>query len=395
MKRYHPPLTASFALICCLNNAHAMDFIDPMDGTFDMGEYLAENAYGFLPVPILVTEPAVGYGFGMAGVFLHESEQQKNERQRLASESLDGGAQLLTPAVTVVGGFATENGTWMALAGHMRSWGSDTIRYKGGIGYGNFKLNFYPFEGNQLLEQIGGGNGIEMTTVGGGVAQSLQHRIGDSDFFVGLSQRYFKTDMSISSHPGADKLFQSLTNTSPNISALGFTLEWDSRNNFFNPTSGYNYTAEYLFHRDGIGSDYEYDTFDLEGLNYWALDEQWNLAIRGQYKSLRTNENYLPPQAYPDIELRGVSRMRYQGEETLSFEGQVAYKWTSRWSTNVFGGLGYTGHENDKLLEQAPQYSYGVGFRYLIARRYGLNAGVDLGFSEDESALYFQVGTGF
>lgn len=27
-----------------------------------MGEHLAENAYGFLPIPIIITEPAVGYG---------------------------------------------------------------------------------------------------------------------------------------------------------------------------------------------------------------------------------------------------------------------------------------------------------------------------------------------
>ncbi|OEF88403.1 hypothetical protein [Vibrio splendidus] len=43
---------------------HAVSFIDEIDGQLDMGEYLAENAYGFLPVPILITEPAVGYGGG-------------------------------------------------------------------------------------------------------------------------------------------------------------------------------------------------------------------------------------------------------------------------------------------------------------------------------------------
>ncbi|MCZ8488521.1 hypothetical protein O9992_18605 [Vibrio lentus] len=45
----------------------------------DMGEYLAKkNAYGFLPVPILITEPAVGYGGGFTGIFMHESEEQKH-----------------------------------------------------------------------------------------------------------------------------------------------------------------------------------------------------------------------------------------------------------------------------------------------------------------------------
>ena len=57
------PLAAS-ALVLVSTTASAVSFIDKIDGHLDMGEYLAENAYGFLPVPILITEPAVGYGGG-------------------------------------------------------------------------------------------------------------------------------------------------------------------------------------------------------------------------------------------------------------------------------------------------------------------------------------------
>ena len=44
-------------------------FIDPMDGMFDMSEYLSENAHGFLPVPIIITDPALESGLGLAGIF--------------------------------------------------------------------------------------------------------------------------------------------------------------------------------------------------------------------------------------------------------------------------------------------------------------------------------------
>ena len=33
------------------------------------------------------------------------------------------------------------------------------------------------------------------------------------------------------------------------------------------------------------------------------------------------------------------------------------------------------------------------GFRYELAREYGAHAGVDLGFSRDETAIYIQVGS--
>ncbi len=44
-------------------------FVDPADGQFDLG-YFLEDPRGFLPIPIVVTEPAVGYGAGAAGMFL-------------------------------------------------------------------------------------------------------------------------------------------------------------------------------------------------------------------------------------------------------------------------------------------------------------------------------------
>ena len=40
-------------------------FFDPDDGMLDMTTWLGES-YGFLPVPFIITEPAVGYGGGIA-----------------------------------------------------------------------------------------------------------------------------------------------------------------------------------------------------------------------------------------------------------------------------------------------------------------------------------------
>jgi hypothetical protein len=47
-------------------------FTDPEDGKLDASEWLLERK-GFLPVPILITEPAVGYGVGAALLFFRES----------------------------------------------------------------------------------------------------------------------------------------------------------------------------------------------------------------------------------------------------------------------------------------------------------------------------------
>lgn len=374
--------------------SYAIEFFDPIDGALDMGEYLAENAYGFLPVPIVITEPAVGYGAGFTGIFLHESDEQREKRKTLASQSLDGGAQLLTPAITAVGGFTTENGTWMGFLAHRRTWDKDSVRYLGGLGYGDINMNFYPKSTPDLLEPVADGQGVEFGMQGGGGIQKLQFRVDDSNVFLGFSQKYYKADMQINSHPLADEIFQKLANTSPTISGVGLIAEYDSRNSFLNPTQGYNYTAEFLVYHDDIGSDYDFSSLNVKGINYWELSKDWSFALKGLYKELYSNDQFLPPTVFPDIELRGIARNRYQGDQTLSVESQLTWQVTPRWSTNVFTGIGYAASEEDSLFDQDSHYAYGMGFRYLIARRYGLKSGIDFAVSEEDSAIYFQVGAG-
>ena len=53
-------------------NSFFDQFFDPLDGQFDTSDWLQSNS-GFLPVPIIITEPAVGTGLGLAAVFFHDS----------------------------------------------------------------------------------------------------------------------------------------------------------------------------------------------------------------------------------------------------------------------------------------------------------------------------------
>ena len=68
-------------------------FIDPEDGYLDGSDFLLEHD-GILPVPIFITEPAVGNGLGLAGVYFHDPDpawegklRDVNGRQRPSSIS--------------------------------------------------------------------------------------------------------------------------------------------------------------------------------------------------------------------------------------------------------------------------------------------------------------------
>ena len=108
--------------VTCLGSRLSDIFIDPSDGHLDMSNWLLERD-GFLPVPIIITEPAIGYGGGLALVYFHDKL---------------GSRKGSPPSVSAIAGAATENGTWFVGGGHMGIWKNDTLRYTGGLGTGDY-----------------------------------------------------------------------------------------------------------------------------------------------------------------------------------------------------------------------------------------------------------------
>jgi len=51
-------------------------FVDTTDNAFDVSTYV-RNSGGFIPVPLLITEPAVGFGGGAAGIFVHNQKRKR------------------------------------------------------------------------------------------------------------------------------------------------------------------------------------------------------------------------------------------------------------------------------------------------------------------------------
>ena len=88
----------------------ASRFRDPDDGWFDASQWLFENIIGFMPVPIIITEPAVDNGLGVAGVFFH---QPKSDQMRP-----EDGANLILPNLSVLALAYTGNDSWMVGGGH-------------------------------------------------------------------------------------------------------------------------------------------------------------------------------------------------------------------------------------------------------------------------------------
>ncbi|USD43342.1 BamA/TamA family outer membrane protein [Vibrio sp. SCSIO 43135] len=396
-------LFSTLALGCAVLSVPSYgSFFDEVDGQFDMGHHIAENAVGFLPVPIIITEPAVGYGGGLVGIFMHETEHEKQRRKQAALTSLDGGAQLMPASITAVGAAGTKNGSWFAFAGHRHSWLDDSIRYIGGAGVGKINLDIYQdvsFPGG-LIPGVGGKLpsfnttfGFNTQTTGAAMLQSVQFRVAKTPLMLGVKQLASYTSVE-SSNGVINQILEWTLGKESVISGLGVTAEYDTRNNLFYPTSGFKVAADYMVYDEKIGSASNYQKFSLEGQGYIPIAKKWTMAFAGDYENFSTEELFIAPTAQPYIKLRGVQSYRYQGDEIATLQSQVTYDIDHRWKVSAFYGVGEAKQDNS-LSDNTVVDAYGAGFRYQLARRYGLYMGVDVARSEGENAFYINLGSGF
>jgi len=349
---------------------------DPVDGKFDVSEFVG-NASGFLPLPIIVTEPAVGVGGGLSLLFLHDSIKNRAE---LALQKNPNGTpkRIPPPSVSGVAGFGTENGSWGAGGFHLGIWRDDTLRYIGALGYASINYDYYG------LKRV-----VPVSISGTLFFQQLTFRLGESDFFVGANYRFSSATAKRANASGflPPPAGEGIEVVSAGASPI---LEFDSRDNIFTPNRGYNAKAEWSHYDEWLGSDNRFDLLTLNNRIWFPLSTSWVLGLRidGDFGG-----GDIPFYMLPYVDLRGIPAMRYQGRHVLSTEAELRWDFSPRWSLVGFAGAGWTSAGNVSDLGQSGTYpAGGFGFRYLIARVFHLRTGIDVGFGEEGASVYFTTG---
>jgi hemolysin activation/secretion protein len=95
----------------------------------------------------------------------------------------------------------------------------------------------------------------------------------------------------------------------------------------------------------------------------------------------------------PYISLRGAAAFRYQGDEVAQIESEVRWQFWKRFSLVGFVGGGAAWNNGAQFQNTDAIMTGGTGFRYELAREYGLHVGVDVAFSRDTTAVYLQIGS--
>ncbi len=360
------------SLLACAASSQSWGdrFVDAQDGKFDMSSHLLEHR-GFLPVPLLITEPAVGYGGGAALLFFSESIAQSRQRSEAAKE------RFAPPDIGAIAAFKTENGSQGFGAGYFGTVAGDSYRYLLAAGKAELNLDVYGLTDQSRRFALDAPFAL---------AQGLA-RVNNSDWLLGARYLYLGSSASFIRERPAEIPARQLES---NIGRFSLLLDYDSRDNIFTPSNGSYLELDVGMARPDLGSTSSFESVMLRGFTYLPLAQSAVLGLRGDGQFSRGD---VPFYALPYIKLRGIPALRYQGSNVLVAEAELRYKLDARWALVGFAGTGRT-DGNDTLMTQSQTASaLGMGFRYLIARKLGLYAGMDVARGPEETVIYFQVGS--
>ena len=139
-----------------------------------------------------------------------------------------------------------------------------------------------------------------------------------------------------------------------------------------------------------LGADDEFQRVQLVAIQYIPMFRSLYLGLRGDGAATFGGA---PFYLKPFISLRGAPIMRYKGDEVAQLEAELRWQFWKRFSVVGFAGFGAAWNDFERFHNTQTIPTAGFGFRYEIARKYGIQMGLDLAFGPDNTAVYVQVGS--
>lgn len=344
------------------------------DGEFDISGYLASRG-GFLPVPIVVTEPAIGYGGGLAGLVFHGGNPFVPGRPR--SEG-----RFVPPSISAAGVLATENGSKGGALVHLGFWREDRIRYVGAAAAASLNLDYWGTSSRPLDDPL------SFNVRGGLVLQRLLVRLGESPVLLGGEAVWSTQEAEFDARalpPGSPPRHLEQDDV-----GVGLVAEYDTLDNIFTPSRGVKGRLRGMLFSTSLGGDNDRESLDVEAFGWMPLHERFHLGLRGDFAF---SDGETPFYLRPFVVLRGAPAMKFSGKHSALGEVEARWRVHGRWSAVLFGGVGFTADSVSDLGSETAVDTLGTGVRYLVAERLGLQVGLDVARSADDRAVYIIVGS--
>ena len=173
---------------------------------------------------------------------------------------------------------------------------------------------------------------------------------------------------------------------------MGAYVEYDSRDNPFNSSSGRYFKFDTLFNDEAIGSNKTYQSSSATYRSYHKLADTLVLAWEAQGCQ---RGGTAPLWDACTVKLRGFSATDYLGKVSASTQVEARWQWSDRWGMVGFAGAGYVGGSFSGIREHEPIPSYGAGLRFTVLKAKRINLRIDYARSTDSDAIHVSVGEAF
>lgn len=349
---------------------------DSIDGAIDLSDYII-YAHGFIVVPTIITEPALGgIGGAVVPIFLkkHAPVIDENGKKRFINPDITGGI-----------GMYTGNKSWMVGAFRSSTLIKPRILYRVMAGYGDMNLSFY--------ENLPNGNDKEFKLNFKSTVFYTQwlKQFRNAKWSAGPQYLFLNSDITLPDlNLNLPPSFVKPNDFNSLVSQFGGAIQFDGRDNIFTPDKGVRIQSDFFWSDNAIGSDYDAWRVNLSAIGYYPISRKLIGGLR-----LEGEQAFGSPPFYllPGINLRGIPAARYMGKTSIVTEVELRWDLYRRWSLMGYGGLASAFNDWDKAFAKPVVYNYGSGFRYLVARKFKLRMGIDVAKGPEQWAYYIVFGS--
>ena len=322
----------------------------------------------FVVVPIPISNPTLDEGLVVgAAYFYPQSEAEK---------------KLQPASVTAAAGLYTTNDSRAFALVQQNYWKDNRWRFTGVIGGADLRLSLL------TTDQLPEGESVDWRINGGFFFAKLARRI-KGHWYGGVLTRMVDADQSIEI-PASTSDFDTAADV--RSVGLGAFVEYDSRDNPFNSSSGRYFKLDALFNDEAIGSKTSYQSYAAAFRSYHTITDSVTLASEMQGCQ---RGGTAPLWDACTVKLRGFSATDYLGKVSSSGQVEARWKLSERWGMVGFAGAGYVGSSFNGIREHEAIPSYGVGLRFTVLKAKGINLRLDYARSTDSDAIHVSVGEAF
>jgi outer membrane protein assembly factor BamA len=181
------------------------------------------------------------------------------------------------------------------------------------------------------------------------------------------------------------------------ISGLGLSLSYDTRNNSFWPTKGIFINSLINRFNPGIGSTYDFTKWTLDIRYYQRTFLKHILAMQFyNYSTFGDSPMKHLARFGGQDNMRGFYQGRFRDKNMASLIAEYRAPIYWRISLVAFGGIGNVYSEEHPFVKNELRYSFGGGIRLTMLKKDNLNIRIDYGYySKYNSGLYFTLGESF